>query len=164
MIGQKNVFACLSNHSVFRDLAIGSYNSCGNYIDARSNTWSQILDASFFGISFLFFLCVDYFWFQCKVYGVQLGHPWSLPGNPSYRCARSTKQANNQILMKIKSSTRRYCGFDCLGLSINTIWHWIATVLFQVVKRGPKYRGLAAMRRWYAILLWEIFSLIQVEN
>ena len=30
----------LSNHSVFRDLAIGSYNSCGNYIDARSNTRS----------------------------------------------------------------------------------------------------------------------------
>ena len=30
----------LSNHSVLRDLAIGSYNSCGNYIDARSNTRS----------------------------------------------------------------------------------------------------------------------------
>ena len=41
----------LSNHSVLRDLAIGSYNSCGNYIDARTSTRStQLLDASFFGV------------------------------------------------------------------------------------------------------------------
>ena len=40
----------------------------------------------------------------------------------------------------------------------------ITTVLFQAAKRGPKYRGLAAMRRWYSILLWQIFSLIQIEN
>ena len=89
----------------------------------------------------LFFRCSDYFWFQCKVYGVQLGHPWSLSGNPSYRCARSTKQANNQNLMKIKSSTQRYCGFDCLCLSINTIGYWICKIFYNCFVPGRQERS-----------------------
>ena len=46
------------------------------------------------------FSAMTFFWFQCKVYGVQLGHPWCLPCHPSHWCARSTKQANNQNLWK----------------------------------------------------------------
>ena len=43
--------------------------------------------------------------------------------------------------MKITSSTQRYCGFDCLGLSINTIWYWISKTLYNCFVPGRQERS-----------------------
>ena len=95
----------LSNHSVTEFLCSGTMPLAHTTLVATTSMpgpipdqYNYLMHLSLIPDFCLFFHCSDYFWFQCKVYGVQLGHPWSLPGHPSYRCARSTKQANNKKL------------------------------------------------------------------
>ena len=43
--------------------------------------------------------------------------------------------------MQIRSSTQRYCGFDCFGLSIITIWYWISKTLYNCFVPGRQERS-----------------------